>query len=165
MSEERKTSVYVAASSHEMDRARVAFSAVKAAPELSLALDWIAQIESVGVANFGLSIDDGSRYAEPSVEAVKACDVFVLLMPSTPTSGAWFELGIAVACGKPLVVAGDPVPVSIFGSYAAAHGTHVETDEQAIREVRRCAAEGRGKHEDHENNGDRRRQGATRLGH
>lgn len=132
--------VYVAASSSEMDRARAVFSAVNDDATLSLAFDWIAQIESVGVANAGISLDDGARYAEPSVRAVKECDALVFLIPAKGGSrGAWFELGIAVACGKPIVVVGDPVPVSIFASYAAKHGAHVETDEQAIREVRRMA--------------------------
>jgi hypothetical protein len=133
-------SVYVAASSSEMDRARAVFSLVKSDPALSLALDWIAQIERVGVANAGISIDDGARYAEPSVRAVRECGALVFLIPTSGGSrGAWFELGIAVACEKPIVVVGDPVPVSIFASYAAKHGTHVATDEQAIEAVRRLA--------------------------
>ena len=129
-----------AASSSEMDRARLAFDAIKAAPECELALDWIAQIETVGVANEGIPIVEGASYAAQSVLAVQACDVFVFLIPATGGSrGAWFELGLAVAQKKRIVVVGDPVPVSIFASLAATLGTHVESDEQAIREVRTLA--------------------------
>ena len=136
----KKLCVYIAASSSEMDRARLAFDAIKAAPECELALDWIAQIETVGVANEGIPIVEGASYAAQSVLAVQACDVFVFLIPATGGSrGAWFELGLAVAQKKRIVVVGDPVPVSIFASLAATLGTHVESDEQAIREVRTLA--------------------------
>ena len=73
----KKLCVYIAASSSEMDRARLAFDAIKAAPECELALDWIAQIETVGVANEGIPIVEGASYAAQSVLAVQACDVFV----------------------------------------------------------------------------------------
>ena len=132
--------VYVAGSSREMDRARAAMDYVR---ELGgvITFDWVAEIERVGSANDGLTDEQRRSSAAADLEGVEACDVFWLLAPETPSTGAWVELGIALGLRESIriIVSGPGSKRSIFSALA-----NIETpsDITAAHHIARLVREG-----------------------
>lgn len=133
--------VYVAASSREMDRARAAMTALRM-HGVEVTVDWVAAIEAAGAANEGLSDEDRQRYAREDLDGVCVADVVWLLMPTTPTAGAYVELGYALArrevqddsdCTRtPIVISGPGQERCIFAALA---DRCVATDADALAAV------------------------------
>lgn len=48
------------------------------------------------------------RIAAQNANAVASADVFWLLVPETPTIGAWVELGIAFGSARPVIIVSGP---------------------------------------------------------
>lgn len=112
--------VYVAGSSKEIDRVQVAQQAVVDAGA-SISFDWTAVV----VANMRAGITDEMlppaikrRHARADLGGIERADVFWLLLPETPSIGAWVELGSALAAakghGRPVVVASGHGPRPLF---------------------------------------------------
>ena len=127
--------VYVAGSSSERSRVHAAMDSVRDAG-LELTLDWLAAIDRVGAAS---PTDPAVRAdaARADLDAIDRADVVWLLAPhpGSTSTGAWTELGYALAKGKRVVVSGDATR-SIFVSGAEAE---VATDGDALALLRRKA--------------------------
>jgi hypothetical protein len=65
--------------------------------------------------------DRDDEYAREDFEAVKACDVFVLMDPARASRGKFTELGMALAYGKKVVLYGG----NDFGIFTHLHVHHV----------------------------------------
>ena len=107
--------VYVAGASKEADRCR---AAMEYARELGCVItcDWLAEIERVGAANEGLSNEQRTESAIADLEGVIAADVFWLLAPENQSTGAWTELGYALALRDQQRRAGQtPIEVVVSG--------------------------------------------------
>lgn len=126
--------VYVAGASAERERVRRAMDAVRA-EGWHLTLDWLAVIDAAGAANEGL--DDRTRFlaAHEDLQAIRHADVVWLLAPEAQSTGAWVELGYALAQYLPVVVSGPASRRCIFASFADEH----DTDEAALEHLRRVA--------------------------
>lgn len=85
--------IYVAGSSQERERYR---AAVRGVP---VTYDWeldLGRQEAVRAAGEDDVADRLMREAmSRCVVGVSVCDVFVMLVPTTPSRGSWFESGIA----------------------------------------------------------------------
>lgn len=127
--------IYVAASSKEKARASCVMDRIRASPLLELAHDWVAVQDEVqahgGPSDAELSRTDARGYATTDLEYVAEVDIFWLLAPETPTSGAWVEYGYALA-GVSYVVVSGAVERSIF--CACAHEEHA-TDAAAFKAI------------------------------
>lgn len=127
--------VYVAGASKEPERVRAAMEAVRAAG-FKITLDWLAAIEEAGAANEGLSDEDRRRYAKEDLRSVQRADVVWVLAPESTSTGAWVELGFALAirdgCGwndLAIVVSGAARTRCIFAALADAE---FDSDEEAL---------------------------------
>lgn len=118
--------VYVAGASKEPDRVSAAMRWLRNAGH-TITLDWLAAIEKAGAANEGLSDEDRRYYAAEDLAAVAEADVIWLLAPENASTGAWVELGYAIAirdcddksAGAPLIVVSGPARMRcIFASFA-----------------------------------------------
>lgn len=98
--------VYVAGASRERDRVERILFAVGVEPRLYLTFDWLSHIDEVGAANEGVSRDQRLVSTSLNFQGIAQCDVFVLLIPSVETRGAWVELGYALHMHKPVWVSG-----------------------------------------------------------
>jgi len=110
--------VYVAASSRELERAEGAIQALKDLGH-TVVHDWPALVRAVGSANPRHASDDKRMmWASEDLNGVSDADVFWLLMPNVEGGfGAGVELGYAIA-GQGAIVCSGPVKRSIFTVYA-----------------------------------------------
>lgn len=122
-------SIYVAGSSRERELVSAYQTALKAAGWW-LAHDWVAQMNACHIPDVDLPIEAQRRYAEQDLAGVRRAQVFWLLVPSTPSIGAYVELGYALGLdtrdhgGPRVVVSGLP---SLFTSLAdERYATHAE---------------------------------------
>lgn len=95
-SQQRRPRIYVAGASKEPTRVRDAMGCAREAG-FDLTLDWLAAIEKAGAANEGLSDGDRRHYAADDLAAVADADFVWLLAPDNASTGAWVELGYAIA--------------------------------------------------------------------
>ncbi len=123
--------VFVAGASAEAERVRAAMDRVEV-EGWTLALDWLAAIEKEGTAN-DMPRAKRATYALIDWDAVRGADVLWLLAPHRPSTGAWVELGLALAHGVRVVTSG---PASERCIYAAC-GAEVLEDRDAIDVLRR----------------------------
>lgn len=138
--------VYVAGASKEAQRCRYMMDAVVRVGAV-LTLDWLAAIEKEGAANEGLTHEKRQHYAKEDMQAVLDAHVLFLLAPMLPSTGAWTELGIALAANKlrkhkiTIITAGPQSAreKSIF----CAQGFEYEYDTQGIDHIFRMICEGR----------------------
>jgi len=123
-------SVYVAGSSKEPERAARAMNALRAA-DIEVTSTWVDVIAASGGASNPESITHEQRYdyAIKDVSEVANARVLWLLMPQSPSMGAFFEFGFARARGHQVLVSGANQYASIFT--ALAHG-RCDTDEEAL---------------------------------
>jgi nucleoside 2-deoxyribosyltransferase len=110
--------IYVAGASKEPQRVRWAMDGVRDLG-CELTLDWLAVIDAAGAANEGLNDAERRKYARADLAAVRCADLVWLLAPDNASTGAWVELGYAVACGVPIVVSGRARTRCIFASLGA----------------------------------------------
>lgn len=123
-------SIYVAGSSRERELVAAYQTALQAAG-WALAHDWVAQMNACHIPDVDLPIEAQRRYAEADLAGVRRAQVFWLLAPSTPSIGAYVELGYALALhdwcnfnAPRVVVSGLP---SLFTSLAhERYSTHAE---------------------------------------
>jgi nucleoside 2-deoxyribosyltransferase len=130
-------SIYVAASSHEIDRAEQCMAALRKAGVIVTSL-WPTTIRDVGDANpRDASLGQRYEWADADIAQVNSAAGFLLLMPQKASMGAAFEFGFAFASEKVTWVSGPNQSASIFT--ALAH-YHYDTDEAAIESVVNFAA-------------------------
>jgi nucleoside 2-deoxyribosyltransferase len=118
-------SIYVAGSSKERELVAAYQAALRAAGWM-LAHDWVAQMNACHIPDVDLPIEAQRRFAEQDLAGVRRAQVFWLIAPSTPSIGAYVELGYALALqgGPRVVVSGLP---SLFTSLAdVRYDTHAE---------------------------------------
>jgi hypothetical protein len=65
-----------------------------------------------------VSREERVRYALKELAAIREADVVWLRSPEMPTTGAWVELGMAIASAKHLVVSGEHRRRTIFTELA-----------------------------------------------
>lgn len=128
--------VYVSASSKEIGRARLWMNKLRRAG-IEVTSTWVECITSVGDAN-PAHATRGQRiaWAQKDLDEIDAADVMWLLMPQTPTSGAWLEYGYAIMRDKMLLVSGPDQTRSIFTALAESY----ETDDDAFDALVRLKA-------------------------
>jgi hypothetical protein len=98
--------VYVAASSKQLDRARMWMAALRAMGH-TISHDWTASIEERGEANPpDATRDECWDWAIDDFAGIDTADVVWVLMPTTEGFGAAVELGYALALRKPVIVSG-----------------------------------------------------------
>lgn len=131
--------IYVAASSKERDRYR---SFVERLPKgFDVTYNWANTFDRVeeqlaSGAIPALTRADLSLIGATCFRGVEAGAVFVLLVPTTPSRGAWVELGMAIAMAsrkeklQVLTIGGDAAGLDCWVDFA--RHTHAETEEQAI---------------------------------
>lgn len=116
-------SIYVAGSSRERELVAAYQTALQAAGWM-LAHDWVAKMNACLVSDVDLTDYEQRRYAQDDIRGIERCQVFWLLAPSTPSVGAYVELGIALSTGRHVVVSGQQ---SLFTSLAnERYATHAE---------------------------------------
>ena len=124
--------VYVAASALEIERARAAMAALRAAG-VRVTSTWIASIEAAGASNpRDASPEQRRAWSMSDLAEIRAADVLWLLAPAAtaPTRGAWTELGFMYALGRRIVCSGD-TRQSIF----CALGEEYDSDEHALAAI------------------------------
>lgn len=122
--------VYVATSSRELDRYTRFVSELSKLPGIRLTQDWSRNIRLA--QNLGFTSDEqlsdavAHQVYATCKRGITDSDIFVLLVPTTPTRGAWWECGLAD--GHSLMVSSGN-PGSAFRS--AFHKTF-DTDEDLL---------------------------------
>jgi hypothetical protein len=127
--------VYVCASSDELARASWAMKKVR---ELgwAVASDWVACIAHNGGAANPTDVPrkDRQGWSLAAVAAIASADALWMLAPEVGHGrGAFVELGLAIATGKPIMVSGPTHACSIFTALATAE---VDSDEAALARLR-----------------------------
>lgn len=96
--------VYVAAASSEIPRAQSVIATLRKIG-FSITHDWTVPVLRYGP--LGAPPDVLRKEAAEDAAGVLAASLFVLLAPSGPSTGAWWELGLAMAYSIPVLVSGD----------------------------------------------------------
>lgn len=128
------TSVYVAASSHDLDRAK-RWTRSLLDCGIRVSSTWVDVIEALGEANpVNATATTRAGIASLCLEEVTKADVTWLLLPppDMSTAGAWVEFGVAYACGRLVISSGK-----IGGSVFSALGAEFECDAFAFAEILR----------------------------
>lgn len=91
---------------------------------IEITVNWVDHVHAAGSANRGLSPQVRRDAAEMDLLGVECADMVVLLVPpdGVPTSGAWVEIGYALALQIPVHAIGD-CEASIFLSLCRQWGT------------------------------------------
>ena len=117
------TTVYVAASALELDRARRAVAMLEAAG-LRVVSTWIETIAAAGGVSNPRDASAAQRraWSVADFDELQVADMLWFLAPasSCPSRGAWAELGCAYAIGKQIVCSGDTAQ-SIFCALGDEH--------------------------------------------
>lgn len=127
--------IYIAGASAEPERVQRAMDAARQLG-YEVTLDWLAVIKAVGAANDGLSVGERQKYALADLGAIYRADVFWLLAPENASTGAWVELGYAIAVEARLenvVVSGPGAAKCIFVELA---DVVAPTDELALQHLK-----------------------------
>jgi len=125
-------SVYVAASSRDIERAELAMNKLRDAG-IDVTSTWIDTIRKVGDANPQNATNEQRRsWSGADVAEVMNSDALWLLMPKSPSFGATFEFGFAFAKGLVTWASGPDHRTSIFTALA----THqFDSDEDAFDDI------------------------------
>lgn len=125
-------SVYVAAASAELERAESAIRWLERTPGLRCAHDWTVAVRELGA--FPRDAVVRHRHAEADLEAIRSSAVFWLLAPRERSTGAWVELGVALALRRERGTPG--VLVSWHGAYCLflEHADVVQATDENARE-------------------------------
>jgi hypothetical protein len=84
--------IYVAGSSSERVRARSAMALVSQSASHSLTHDWLEVVES-SKPDHELTRDEACKAALADLGGLRYAHTLWFLLPQTPSTGAWFELG------------------------------------------------------------------------
>jgi nucleoside 2-deoxyribosyltransferase len=128
----KRFSIYVAASSQEIDRAE--HWMIRLQEEgVHVTSTWIQSIRKVGVANpADATREQRAAWAHQDADEVVLANGLWLLMPTKPTSGAWWEFGYAFGLGKHLWISGPSQSRSIFTGLA---DRSFEKDAEALEDI------------------------------
>jgi hypothetical protein len=99
---------YLAGASAESEMVRD-YAARVVAVGHSLTMRWwepVLDRRAAGLTDATLTLDERLAYSRADIRAVRGADVFWLLVPERPSTGAWCELGIALSAGALVVVSG-----------------------------------------------------------
>jgi len=125
--------VYVASSSSEIERAERVMEKLRGAGMI-VTSSWAANIRKVGAANpMDAPREQQAVWASTCLHEVSIASITLLLFPTTPTIGAWHEVGYALAlkamtdmgieagalppyAARTIIGAGSTPPKSIFKS-------------------------------------------------
>lgn len=102
-----KAKVYVAASSHELPRARAVMRALEAAGFI-ITWDWTDSVEAkiaAGVAEAKMDDAECEACARRDLQGVAEADALVFLAPNGTSKMGWLEVGFALALGIPCITA------------------------------------------------------------
>lgn len=98
--------VYVAGSSHEIDRVRRAMAMVHGLGA-KITFDWTLDVGQWGSNPLTETTEKRAAFAQRDLDAIDEADVVWLLAPLThPSRGACAEFGYAIAKKKPVVITG-----------------------------------------------------------
>lgn len=124
--------IYIAGASKEPERVR---HAMQRAADLGyeITYDWLTAVEVEGAANEGLADVKRKHYARADLDAIRAANVVWLLAPEGGSTGAWVELGFALALGRIVFVSGRSRQRCIFTSLAL---FEFDDDAEAIMALR-----------------------------
>src|SRR6185312_9152573 len=112
----RPLKVYVAGSSIDIDISEPLIARIRAAG-LVVTHDWTAVVRAHGGGNpVDLTREQRVRLAEEDIRGAVNADWFWLVMPQTPTAGAWFEFGAAHEACVATIVPGPGQERSIFAA-------------------------------------------------
>lgn len=98
--------IYVAASSKERPRYRRFLRALEVIG-VGVTYNWSEHFDRVTLDGRVPTDADLNVAEEECKRGIDECEVFVMLVPTTPSRGAWFELGYASRGGKKTVSIGD----------------------------------------------------------
>lgn len=99
---------------------------------------WAKQIRRVGSANpADVSIDQYSEWSARCFAEIEDASVLLLLLPTTPTVGAWVELGFAHRNRTPIHTAGIHRPIFT----PALSRFHTDNDHDAVAALVRMSQE------------------------
>ena len=125
------TTIYVAGSSQEMDRAEAAMDRVRATEGFELAFDWVYNIRKVGASNpEHWTTQQRREQARICLELVNHAGAFWLLLPRVPSVGAWITTGCAWRRGIWIVASGPST--TLFDPLA---NEHHRTDDSAFQAI------------------------------
>ncbi len=114
----RPKSIYVAGSSKERELVSAYMRGLEAAG-WRITLDWPAAMDASPVADTAMTLVEQERHAYADLKAIDDADVFWLITPSTPSTGAWFEAGYARrADRRPRIVISGAAQFCLFSSLA-----------------------------------------------
>lgn len=119
----RPKAIYVAGSSREAALVAAYMDGLRAAGWI-VTVDWPAAVAASPVPDHELPLEVQQAHARWDLAGVASAQVLWLVGPSTPSVGAYVELGFALARGVRVVASG---PQSLFTSLAAErYATHAE---------------------------------------
>lgn len=125
--------IYIAGSSKEAQYIAECIRKVKGAGH-EVTFDWTVPVLAAVIPDHELTDEERWHHASTDAQGVDDADVFWMLIPSTPSLGAWVELGIAWrGSGKLVIVSGDRKK-SIF---TALSDEKYDTHEEALARILR----------------------------
>lgn len=135
--------VYVAGSSAELERAQRAIDFIRSIG-WEVVHDWVADVRRErlegGRQDSDLSDEERRTFAHKDLTSVGDAELVWLLVPNNPSTGAWVELGYALALTRVLI----HIAPRIIASGPAAAGNlfcslldRFDTDEDAMAELSR----------------------------
>jgi len=124
--------IYLSGSALEIPRVKYNKQRLEAIPGITIVSTWIESVEKVGQSNpRDASREERAGYAQTDLDEAASANLIWLFAPTTPTRGAWVELGFGFARDVPFISSGD-TKQSIF----TALGEEFETDEAAFEFIK-----------------------------
>lgn len=115
--------IYLAGASAEVELCERYRDRLRAAG-VEVAHDWMSGVRANHRRHDrALPDKERRRIAARNANAVASADVFWILVPQTPTIGAWVELGIAFGSARPAIIVSGPWR-SIFADLADQFSEH-----------------------------------------
>lgn len=110
--------IYIAGASSELARCERAVTLACALGH-EITLDWTKDVRAATVLDDALSPSRCAELAAADLRAVEQAETLVLLIPKTPSTGCWVELGYALAHSIPVYTCG--VRKGIFWALGFSH--------------------------------------------
>jgi hypothetical protein len=123
--------VYISGSSRELDHLETLAAELAGHPGVTVADRWMRDVRAnmaAGRTDADLTDDERHEAAEADYRDIRRSQVFWLVVPSTPSKGAWVELGLVVTNGGKIVIASGNTNATIFCHLAEVKrfATHAE---------------------------------------
>ena len=136
-------SVYIAASSRDLERVRWAQQALVAVGA-TLAHDWT---QTLAHDERAMNRRDRSRLASECIEGVRSCGLFWMLAPPCPSCGAWSELGVAIQrVERPIIIVSGTVEQRMQSLFTdAPEVSHHTSDNAAVALIAATVRQRRGR--------------------